>query len=158
MSDIDFLRRRVREYVRRGLGQACGPIAPGEYGPSIRSSLTTEEQDELRAFGDALIDDLFARETREQTRGGEATIEQVEAFPMDAWIGAAESGKRVQYRHAKWDDHRAHRENQIQNMRRVNRSFEVEEQRRDRLAAAGMADDPTMTTEDALARMEDEAA
>lgn len=158
MSDeLEFLRRRVREYVARGLDQACGPVAPAVYGPSIRRSLTLEEQAELHAFGDALLDELFTREAREQTKGGEGPDEP-ELFPLDTWIAAAESGKRVRYRHAHWIDHQAHREHQITNVRRVTRAFDVEESRRERLAAAGMLDDPNMTTEDALRVLGEEAA
>lgn len=160
MSDeLGFLRARVREHVSHGLTQACGPIGPTEYGPSIRRSLSDEQQDELRAFGDALIDDLFAREAREQTKGGGSEDHGQESlFPLDTWISAAEPGKRVQYRHARWRDHVAHRENQIANVRRVNRAFDAEERRRERLAAVGMADDPAMTTEDALRLLDSEAA
>ena len=67
------------------------------------------------------------------------------AFPLDKLIAEG-----VQYRHAKWADHVRHREHQLENIRRVERAFHQEERRRERLLAAGMGDDPEMTTEEAV--------
>jgi hypothetical protein len=153
----DFLRHRVRQHVASALQQVTGPINPAEYGPCVWQRLPRDEKAELLDLAAELVGAVFTNEVKEQTRGQSVDTGDIDMFPLDQWIGAAESGKRVRYRHAKWDDHRAHRENQIMNVRAVTRAFDAEEGRRDRLAALGMADNPDMTTEEAL-RLGEEAA
>lgn len=155
--DSGFVRRRIRDDVAAALESVTDAIDPEDFGLSICERFDEAEEEVFASYGSALLQGAYVEEVRRQTKGRRPTSdsEQVEAFPLDSWISASKKGQRVRYRHATWEDHVAHREHQIANVRAVTRAFDVEEKRRERLREVGMADNPGMTTERALERMDE---
>lgn len=146
-----ILKAKVRDIVSPILAECSEAINPVELGGIIVAGLSADELADFNKYQSALLQRMFSREVEAQTRPPECP--EPDLFPMESWISSAMTGKRIKYCKCVWRDHTAYRENQIKSMRGTSKSFEAHEQCREKLKSAGMADDPEMTTEDAVRRL-----
>lgn len=151
-------RQLVRNIVRDALLTWSGPFDPITDAIKIfREQTSARDRTDLQMYRDQISYLLFIEEAKRQTASkpfddDDGSEPDLNLYHADRWLPSA-SGLRIKERDATWKDHQTHREAQIKAMRRANKRFELDELKRERLASAGMLDDPNMTSDEAAKKI-----
>lgn len=120
-------------------------------GDEIFDGMSKGDLARLKPYEDAALRAIFHQVVHKLTKpkppweASDPTL-----FDLEEWISSATMGERIQYGDADWEDHMAHRENQLESIARSANAFAIDEAKRKKLGDAGMRDEPKMTTTQAI--------
>jgi hypothetical protein len=155
---FEFIQRRIDQVLHTHLATLTGSIDPDAEGRAAFKALSEADRKGLEKRASLLLEATFEQRARALTQPKPTPADdQGELFSqvlLNSWQKAAEKGLRQKYREGKNADDHVYRERQISNMRVANRRFDTEEERRKILREAGFYEDPEMTREAALRKLD----
>lgn len=138
----------IRDAVANYLGQQTTSVHAEVAAASILPTLDAESFAIKTLLHKALTDEL-RKQTHPPPPPRDKSGQLFSEGRMARWIGAADGG-RIKYAFARWPDHDAYREAEIQSMRAAANNFDEEERAREELARLGLKDNPALRTIDVV--------
>lgn len=144
----------IADIVDPELLSAVGSIHYEAKTRELFDGLSPEMRERLSALNNVSHFKNIAARIKKQTKTREPHRDQGELFvddDLDVWLPAADGG-RIKFRHSEVPDLLVWREEQIGNVRNVNRRFDVDEDRRS-ITLKALGNSPGVKVEDVWSRI-----